>query len=221
MSAGNVKLIWITPDAERVIAYCARVSNPANQDNPDATKLLRYCIRNSHWSVFEMAGMCVEINTTRDIGRQILRHRSIHFQEFSGRYQSYDALPGAPLRECRLQDTKNRQNSTPVDDEELEAWWGAAQSRLRSEANGLYQEALKRGIAKEQARALLPEGLTPSRMYMHGTIRDWLHYVDLRSGNGTQKEHTEIAKAIGDILRQQVPTIHAAMWGSNGGDLAA
>lgn len=208
-----VKLIWITPDAERVIAYCARVSNPANQDNPDATKLLRYCTRNSHWSVFEMAGMCVEINTTRDIGRQILRHRSFHFQEFSGRYQSYDALPGAPLRECRLQDTKNRQNSTPVDDEELEAWWGAAQLRLNWEANGLYREALKRGIAKEQARALLPEGLTPSRMYMHGTIRDWLHYVDLRSGNGTQKEHMEIAKAIGDILRQQVPTIHAAMWG--------
>lgn len=221
MSAGNVKLIWITPDAERVIAYCARVSNPANQDNPDATKLLRYCIRNSHWSVFEMAGMCVEINTTRDIGRQILRHRSFHFQEFSGRYQSYDALPDAPLRECRLQDTKNRQNSTPVDDEELEAWWGAAQLRLNGEANRLYQEALKRGIAKEQARALLPEGLTPSRMYMHGTIRDWLHYVDLRSGNGTQKEHMEIAKVISDILRKQVPTIHAAMWGSNGGDLAA
>lgn len=216
-----VKLIWITPDAERVIAYCARVSNPANQDNPDATKLLRYCIRNSHWSVFEMAAMSVEVNTTRDIGRQILRHRSFHFQEFSGRYQSYDALPGAPLRECRLQDTKNRQNSTPVDDEELEAWWGAAQLRLNGEANGLYHEALKRGIAKEQARALLPEGLTPSRMYMHGTIRDWLHYVDLRSSNGTQKEHMEIAKAIGDILRQQVPTIHAAMWGSNGGDLAA
>ena len=221
MTAGNVKLIWITPDAERMIAYCARVSNPANQDNPDATKLLRYCIRNSHWSVFEMAGMCVEINTTRDIGRQILRHRSFHFQEFSGRYQSYDALPGAPLRECRLQDTKNRQNSTPVDDEELEAWWDAAQLRLNGEANCLYQEALKRGIAKEQARALLPEGLTPSRMYVHGTIRDWLHYVDLRSGNGTQKEHMEVAKAIGDILRQQVPTIHAAMWGSNGGDLAA
>ena len=216
-----VKLIWITPDAERVIAYCARVSNPANQDNPDATKLLRYCIRNSHWSVFEMAGMCVEINMTRDIGRQILRHRSFHFQEFSGRYQSYDALPGAPLRECRLQDTKNRQNSIPVDDEELKEWWDAAQYRLRSEAHYLYEAALRRGIAKEQARALLPEGLTPSRMYMHGTIRDWLHYVDLRSGNGTQKEHMEIAKAIGDILRQQVPTIHAAMWGSNGGDLAA
>ena len=221
MTAGNVKLIWITPGAERVIAYCARVSNPANQDNPDATKLLRYCIRNKHWSVFEMAGMCVEINTTRDIGRQILRHRSFHFQEFSGRYQSYDTLPDAPLRECRLQDTKNRQNSIPVDDEELKEWWDAAQSRLRSEAHYLYEAALRRGIAKEQARALLPEGLTPSRLYMHGTIRDWLHYVDLRSDNRTQKEHAEIAKAIGDILRQQVPTIHAAMWGLNGGDLAA
>lgn len=216
-----VKLIWITPDAERVIAYCARVSNPANQDNPDATKLLRYCIRNSHWSVFEMAGMCVEINTTRDIGRQILRHRSFHFQEFSGRYQSYDALPDAPPRECRLQDTKNRQNSIETDDITLKLLWEEVQDECWRRAKLAYQWALEHGIAKEQARALLPEGLTPSRMYMHGTIRDWLHYVDLRSGNGTQKEHMEIAKAIGEILRQQVPAIHAAMWGSNGGDLAA
>lgn len=213
MTNSATKLIWITPDAEHVIAYCARVSNPANQDNPDAAKLLRYCIRNKHWSVFEMAAMCVEINTTRDIGRQILRHRSFHFQEFSGRYQSYDALSEAPLRECRLQDQKNRQNSVETDDANLKDWWKAAQAHMLYDATIFYRSALERGIAKEQARALLPEGLTPSRMYMSGTIRDWLHYVDLRSGNGAQKEHAEIAKAIGRIIQQELPSIHSAMWG--------
>lgn len=209
-----VKLVWVTPNCEGVIAYIARVSNPANQDNPDAVGLLRYCIRNGHWSPFEHGFASIEINTTRDIARQILRHRSFTFQEFSQRYATVDALPDAPLREARLQDTKNRQNSIPTDDEELKAWWEAAQLRVKAETDCLYQEALKHGIAKEQARALLPEGLTPSRMYVTGSIRSWLHYVDLRAANGTQREHMQIAEAIRSLLYREVPTVAAAMWGS-------
>lgn len=201
----NVKLIWSTPEADKLIGYCARVSNPANQDNENVAGLLAYCARNSHWSVFEMASACIEIETTRDIGRQILRHRSFSFQEFSGRYASYDALGHAPLRECRLQDTKNRQNSLECDDAALSAWWSSIQARMSDEAKFLYQAALTRGIAKEQARALLPEGLTPSRMYMSGTLRSWVTYLQTRLDASTQKEHRLIAEQVLNILRKVAP----------------
>ena len=208
----NTRLIWITPEAEKIIGYCARVSNPTNQDNPDVARLLRYCIKHGHWSVFEMASMCVEINTTRDISRQILRHRSFSFQEFSQRYAAVDALGAGPvIRECRMQDTKNRQNSIEADDAALRGLFDAEQQDVWIRAMDSYRWALEAGIAKEQARALLPEGLTPTRMYMSGTLRSWLHYVDLRDGNGTQKEHALIAAEIGEILRREVPTIMEAM----------
>lgn len=208
----NTRLIWITPEAEKTIGYCARVSNPANQDSENVARLLTYCIRHGHWSVFEMASMCVEINTTRDISRQILRHRSFSFQEFSQRYAAVDALGDGPaLREARLQDPKNRQNSIETDDPWLQERWEDRQQSVWGNAIAQYKWALENGIAKEQARALLPEGLTPTRMYMSGTLRSWLHYVDLRDGNGTQKEHALIAAEIGDILRREVPTIMEAM----------
>lgn len=166
----SVQLIWITPDAERMIAHIARVSNPANQDNPDYEKLLRYMIEHKHWSPFEMASACVEINTTRDIGRQILRHRSFSFSEFSQRYSAVDALPEPELREARLQDTKNRQNSFEVGPGPLADRWEILQHEVYLAASERYKEALSLGFAKEQARALLPEGLTPTRMYMAGTL---------------------------------------------------
>ena len=202
----NCKLIWITPDAEQMISDCARVSNPANQGMPPG-KLLNYCVRNNHWSVFEMANACIEINTSRDIARQILRHRSFSFQEFSQRYAEVGALPEVELREARLQDTKNRQNSYSVDDQYLQSFWNALQADVESVAIKAYKQALEKGIAKEVARAVLPEGLTPSRMYMNGTIRSWMHYVQLRTGNGTQKEHVEIAKQIKQILAEKLPNI--------------
>lgn len=211
----NTKLIWITPDAEQLLGYIARVSNPANQDNPSVAGLLRYCIRNHHWSVFEMASMCVEINTTRDISRQILRHRSFSFQEFSQRYADVSLLPEAEMRQCRLQDTRNRQSSLATDDITLKLMWEEVQAENWKRAKLAYQWALDKGIAKEQARALLPEGLTPTRMYMTGTIRSWMHYVDLRDGNGTQREHMLIAKEVREILKQQLPTVAEAMQLSN------
>lgn len=208
----NVKLVWATPDGDSLIAYMARVSNPANQDNPDSERLIAYLIRNQHWSPLEMCNAVIEINTTRDIGRQILRHRSFSFQEFSGRYASYDALEAAPLRECRLQDTKNRQNSLAVDDERLQHWWFTAQMRVAGVARDLYKEALGLGVAKEQARALLPEGLTPSRLYANGTLRSWIHYLRLRMDQATQKEHRDIAVQIADVLRGAFPaTMKAAL----------
>lgn len=208
----NVKLVWATPDGDNLIAYMARVSNPSNQDNPDSDRLIAYLIRNQHWSPLEMCSAVVEINTTRDIGRQILRHRSFSFQEFSGRYASYDALEAAPLRECRLQDTENRQNSLPTDDERLQRWWAREQERQLASAMSAYEAALAQGIAKEQARALLPEGLTPSRMYMSGTLRSWIHYLQLRMDPATQKEHREIAVQIADVLRAAFPaTMKAAL----------
>lgn len=203
----GVRLIWITPDAENLIAYCARVSNPANQDNPSYEKLINYCIKHKHWSVFEMASACFEIEAPRDISRQILRHRSFHFQEFSQRYADVSSLPPAKLRECREQDLQNRQNSVLTYDAELAKWWNEAQQSVNTMTDYLYKVALDKGIAKEQARALLPEGLTPSRLYMQGTIRDWIHYVEVRSGNGTQKEHAEIAKEIRKELGRLLPTI--------------
>lgn len=206
----NVKLVWATPEGEKLVAYMARVSNPDNQNNPDNAKLIGYLLRNKHWSPLEMVSACVEIETTRDIGRQILRHRSFSFQEFSGRYQSYDKLPDAPLRECRLQDVKNRQNSLPCDDVDLAAWWTAAQDNAQSYVRSLYAEALNHGIAKEQARALLPEGLTSSRMYMAGTLRSFIHYLQVRLDPATQKEHRAIALQIAEVLRPHFPSIMEA-----------
>lgn len=200
----NTKLIWITPNAAQVISDCARVSNPANQGK-DGTKLIQYLIEHQHWSPLEMASACFEIETTRDIARQILRHRSFSFQEFSQRYA--EAPSDIMFREARLQDVKNRQNSIENTDEELQNWFDYQVHSVQLTARQVYEEALKRGIAKEQARCVLPEGLTYSRMYMTGTIRSWKHYVDLRSGNGTQKEHQLIAQAIGQQLKEQLPNL--------------
>jgi thymidylate synthase (FAD) len=205
-----IKLIWITPEAEKLIGYMARVSNPANQDNENVVGLLKYMIRNEHWSPFEMASACFEINTTRDIGRQILRHRSFSFQEFSQRYEDVSKLPPVELRECRLQDVKNRQSSLATEDDLVVQQWVRWQHEVHTRALDLYQASLDLGIAKEQARALLPEGLTPSRMYMSGTLRSWMHYVKLRSDPATQKEHRLIAQEIGRELEKQVPTIWTA-----------
>ena len=207
----QTKLVWATPNGDDLIAYMARVSNPANQSNPDSERLISYLVRNQHWSPLEMVSAVIEINTTRDIGRQILRHRSFSFQEFSGRYASYDALGAAPLRECRLQDTKNRQNSLPCEDEATRTFWAEAQQAINSVATKTYEAALARGIAKEQARALLPEGLTPSRMFMAGTLRSWVHYVQLRTDAATQKEHRLIAQQCAEILREAFPATMKAV----------
>jgi thymidylate synthase (FAD) len=182
--------------AEQLIAYAARVSNPSNQMNKETSeKLLKYCIRNSHWSVFEMVNVVMEIETTRDIARQILRHRSFSFQEFSQRYADPTKDLGFVTREARLQDTKNRQNSVEVDDTVLQNEWYRAQQRVLFAVEREYKWAIDNGIAKEQARAVLPEGLTVSRMYMNGTLRSWIHFCELRMGNGTQKEHREVAES--------------------------
>ena len=179
---------------DEFIAYVARVSNPSNQMNTEtAPKLLRYLAKNAHWSPFEMVSICMEIDTTRDIARQILRHRSFSFQEFSQRYADPTKDLGFVAREARLQDMKNRQNSIENEDEQLQRDWNQIQSNMQDMAKGAYKWAIENGIAKEQARAVLPEGLTQSRMYMNGTLRSWIHYCDLRMANGTQKEHREIA----------------------------
>jgi thymidylate synthase (FAD) len=201
----SVKLIGITKPEdgskpEDLIAYCARVSNPSNQNNyTTADKLLRYCIRNQHWSIFEMVHIVVEINTTRDIARQILRHRSFSFQEFSQRYSDASQL-GFTIREARLQDNKNRQNSIESNDEDLQKAWIMKQEQLIHESNLAYNWAINNGIAKEQARAVLPEGNTNSRLYMAGSLRSFIHYCQLRMDNGTQKEHREIATECWNIL---------------------
>jgi len=194
------------------IAYCARVSNPSNQDtNAPSDKLVRYLIKNQHWSPFEMVSACLEINTTRDIARQILRHRSFSFQEFSQRYADASQLGFEP-REARYQDTKNRQNSTELDlniddDRRLAYQWELMQNDILKRIQSTYEWALEKGIAKEQARAVLPEGMTKSRMYMNGTLRSWIHYIQLRSGNGTQKEHREVAIACAKALEPVFPMI--------------
>jgi thymidylate synthase (FAD) len=194
------------------IAYCARVSNPSNQ-NTDAPsdKLIQYLIKNQHWSPFEMVSVCLEINTTRDIARQILRHRSFSFQEFSQRYADASQL-GFEIRDARKQDTKNRQNSIDLDIEEdddrrMMYQWEQLQKNVITQAETVYEWALQMGIAKEQARAVLPEGMTKSRMYMNGTLRSWIHYIQLRSGNGTQKEHREVAIACAEALKPVFPMI--------------
>ena len=183
--------------ADQFIAYTARVSNPSNQMNSETSeKLLKYCIRNSHWSVFEMVNAVMEIDTTRDIARQILRHRSFSFQEFSQRYADPTKDLGFVTREARLQDTKNRQNSIEIeDDSELMSEWNKRQLSLIVSTRDVYNWAIRNGIAKEQARAVLPEGLTRSRMYMNGTLRSWIHYCELRMKNGTQKEHRLVAES--------------------------
>ncbi len=193
-------------DAQELIAFCARVSNPANQFNTDtADKLIRYLIKNKHWSPLEMVSACLEIETTRDIARQILRHRSFSFQEFSQRYADPTKDLDFVLREARLQDTKNRQNSIETDDVTVKAWWDAKQKFLIDYVKATYAEAIEKGIAKEQARAILPEGNTVSRLYMNGTLRSWIHFIDLRSGNGTQKEHQEVARECAKVIAEAFP----------------
>jgi thymidylate synthase (FAD) len=199
--------VWATPEGEALVAYMARVSNPANQDNKEtAPKLIQYLIKNNHWSPFECVNICMEIETTRDIARQILRHRSFSFQELSQRYAEIPS-DGFEYGEARLQDTKNRQNSLESDDGYLKNWWVAMQHRAVADAEFIYQEALKKGIAKEVARKVLPEGLTKSRMYMNGTLRSWLHYVAIRCDPATQKEHREVALLCKQEIAKAFPSI--------------
>ena len=193
-------------NAQELVAFCARVSNPSNQLNTETSeKLIKYLIKNAHWSPLEMVSACLEIETTRDIARQILRHRSFSFQEFSQRYANPVKDLEFVTREARLQDLKNRQNSIENDDEEISNMWIEKQEHLINEARETYNWAIENGIAKEQARAVLPEGNTVSRMYMNGTLRSWIHYIELRSGNGTQKEHMEIAVACADVITKIFP----------------
>ena len=205
----KVKLISWTHDREgrsllEQVAYAARVSNPANQNNNDtAEKLVRYLIKNQHWSPLEMVNICMEIETTRDIARQILRHRSFSFQEFSQRYAVADL--GFELKEARMQDLKNRQNSIETDDTLLQNEWFRAQQRVIYAAEREYEWAIKNGIAKEQARAVLPEGMTISRLYMNGTLRSWIHYIHLRTEKGTQEEHRMIAALCGHAIEEIFP----------------
>lgn len=192
-------------DLKAYIAFVARVSNPSSQTKgKNNDKLLNYLIRNKHWSPFEMASITMQVDTTRDIARQILRHRSFSFQEFSQRYAKVTDDPNFQfvIREARLQDEKNRQNSIEVEDTDLSFWWSNAQQLVIDQAVEVYNQALERGIAKEVARAVLPEGNTPSRIYMAGTVRSWIHYCQLRGGNGTQKEHMEVAKDAKIILNR-------------------
>ena len=192
-----------------LVAYCARVSNPSNQSNTKTTpKLLEYLIKHKHWSPFEMASACIEITTTRDIARQLLRHRSFSFQEFSQRYADPNEMENTFVtRDCRLQDTKNRQNSINTDNEYLIERWEEEQLKVIEQSKRAYKWAIDNGIAKEQARAVLPEGNTVSRLYVNGTIRSWIHYVELRSANGTQKEHMDLAKATAEAISKIYPNI--------------
>ena len=193
-------------DAQELIAYCARVSNPSNQLNTESSeKLIRYLVRHQHWSPLEMVSACCEITTTRDIARQILRHRSFSFQEFSQRYADPTQDLSFVCREARLQDPKNRQNSVEVDDQLLQNEWYRAQQRVIYAAQREYEWAIANGIAKEQARAVLPEGLIESRLYMNGTLRSWIHFIELRSGHGTQKEHMEVARACAQVIATVFP----------------
>ena len=193
-------------DVQELIAFCARVSNPSNQFNTDTSeKLIKYLIKHKHWSPLEMVSACLEIETTRDIARQILRHRSFSFQEFSQRYADPTKDLSFVLREARLQDTKNRQNSIATDNLALQAWWEERQRRVIKECEEAYEWAIANGLAKEQARAVLPEGLTVSRLYMNGTLRSWVHFIELRSANGTQKEHMEVARECAKVIAEAFP----------------
>jgi len=211
----NVKLISVTPDAEKLMAYCARVSNPNNQNNDNYAKLLKYCIDHQHWSIFEHGFMTVEINTTRGLAAQILRHRSFTFQEFSQRYADATLLAeDIPLFELRRQDTKNRQNSIDDIDHEMVVKWNTQIREHFSKAKAIYDGMIKDGVAKECARFILPLA-TPTRLYMSGTVRSWIHYIELRSGHGTQKEHMIIANECKNIFIQQFPTIGEALGWNN------
>ena len=193
-------------DVQELIAFCARVSNPGNQYNSETSeKLIKYLIKHQHWSPLEMVSACLEITTTRDIARQMLRHRSFSFQEFSQRYADPTKDLDFVIREARLQDTKNRQNSILTDDIELQAWWDAKQKFIIETVKATYAEAIERGIAKEQARAILPEGNTVSRLYMNGTLRSWIHFIELRSANGTQLEHQEVARMVASVIATIFP----------------
>ncbi|MFL2671384.1 MAG: FAD-dependent thymidylate synthase [Candidatus Actinomarina sp.] len=193
-------------NAQELVAFCARVSNPSNQLNTETSeKLIKYLIKNAHWSPLEMVSACLEIETTRDIARQILRHRSFSFQEFSQRYANPVKDLEFVTREARLQDLKNRQNSIETDNKEITNMWIKKQEDLIENAKETYNWAIENGIAKEQARAVLPEGNTVSRMYMNGTLRSWIHYIELRSGNGTQKEHMDIAVACAEVIAKIFP----------------
>lgn len=204
-------------DVQDLIAYCARVSNPSNQTNSEtAAKLIRYLIKHKHWSPLEMASACLEIETTRDIARQILRHRSFSFQEFSQRYADPVKDLEFVTREARLQDTKNRQNSIEVDDEKLQEDWRNLQEMILEDVQDAYKWAIAKGIAKEQARAILPEGLIMSRMYMNGTLRSWVHYIELRTDPSTQKEHREIAQACAVEIAKIFPMLTDVLGENNG-----
>ena len=207
----NVKLLTVTPDAEKTMGYVARVSNPNNQDNPKVAGLLGYCIKHGHWSVFEQAHMTVEINTTRGLAAQILRHRSFTYQEFSQRYADSSLLADEiPLPELRRQGTKNRQNSTDdMDDRKVNHYNRKMQQHFK-QGMKLYQNMLKDGVAKECARFVLPLA-TPTRLFMTGSVRSWIHYIELRSGHGTQKEHMDIANACKDVFRTQFPIVSEAL----------
>ncbi len=211
MSIEIVSLVSVTPKAEELISYCARVSNPSNQLNAESEKLIKYLIKHKHWSPFEMAHMVLEVNTTRAIAAQLLRHRSFSFQEFSQRYADVSLMDFASVPELRRQDTKNRQNSINDLDVNMVARYNQRIEALYADSEELYKSLLLAGVAKESAREVLPLG-TPSRLYVSGTIRSWLHYIDLRQANGTQKEHRDIAVACRGVLEKECPTICAAMW---------
>jgi thymidylate synthase (FAD) len=205
LMSNKVKVIWSTPNGEDLIAHMARVSAPANQEaGTDSSRLIKYLVKHKHWSPFEMVNVCMEIETTRDIARQILRHRSFSFQEFSQRYAE---VQGYSISEARLQDTKNRQNSLETADRELQEWWTAKQREALFTARMVYDEALAMGIAKEVARKVLPEGNTMSKMYMNGTLRSWMHYVDIRCDAATQKEHRDVALKCKEELIKLFPNI--------------
>jgi len=200
--------LYVGTDIQELIAYTARVSNPSNQDNTETSeRLLRYLIREKHWSPFEMVSACLEVTTTRDIARQLLRHRSFSFQEFSQRYADPTQDLNFVMRQARLQDTKNRQNSLDVNDPDLQLEWYKQQAEVTNAAKKSYEWAIENGIAKEQARAVLPEGIMESRLYVNGTIRSWIHYIDLRSGHGTQKEHIELARECAKAIEHIFPMI--------------
>jgi len=202
----KVDLVWTTPNGEHLIADMARVSAPENVGK-DADKLLKYLVKHQHWSPFEMVNLCMEINTTRDIARQILRHRSFSFQEFSQRYADVRKIGFAEPREARMQDTKNRQNSVPCENTALNDWWSLRQHEVLEIVEDFYNDALSRGVAKEVARSILPEGLTMSKMYMNGTLRSWIHFINLRQANGTQKECQEVALQAKEVVLSCYPSL--------------
>jgi thymidylate synthase (FAD) len=211
----QVNLVWATPDTDKLLAYIARVSNPANQQNQSIEGLLRYMEREGHVSPFTMCNMCVEVNTSRAIGRQILRHWTIAPQEFSQRYADVGVLGEAVITECRMQDSKDRQNSLECTDEETAVWFAQAQADNWTDAYARYAEALRRGVAKELARNFLPEGNTPSRLYLNGNFRSWIHYLRSRLHKSTQKEHRVIAEGVASLFQQVAPVTYGAFFGSD------